>query len=74
MEKDNEKEKTDAAWTFDLIREVGDTLVPRLKLPVDLPELQSSNKCPMLDLQVWMDKEATARSGTPSIKSQAPPH
>ena len=50
MEIDKREGKSDAAWTFSLIREIGDTLIPGLKLTVDLPELHQSGRCPMLDL------------------------
>ena len=56
METDKSKGKTDAARTFDLIREIGDTLILGLKLTVDLPELHQSGRCPMLDIQVWMEE------------------
>ena len=53
---DRKEGKTDAARTFELIREVGDKLIPGLKLTVDLPEFHNSGRCPMLDIQVWMEK------------------
>ena len=42
---------------MDLIKEVGDTLVPGLRLTVDLPELHKSGKVPMLDIQVWLEQD-----------------
>merc|ERR1711867_429748 len=57
MDLDNEGGKTDTLRTMELIREVGNTLVPGLKLTIDLPELHPNGKCPMLDIQVW--KEVT---------------
>ena len=56
LEADKREGKTDAARMFDMIREIGDTLIPGLKLTVDLPELHQSGRCPMLDIQVWMEE------------------
>ena len=56
MYKDIEEAKSNSARTFGLIREVCNTLVPGLRLTVDLPEMHTSGKCPMLDLQVWVEE------------------
>ena len=53
MDLDNEEGKTDTLRTMELIREVGNTLVPGLKLTIDLPEFHPNGKCPMLNIQVW---------------------
>ena len=56
MDRDEIETKSDSKRTLALIREVGDMLVPGLKSTVDLPELYSSGKCPMLNLQVWIEE------------------
>ena len=50
MEEYEREDKSDSARMFSLIREVGNTLVPGLRLMVNLPEMHRSGKCPMLDL------------------------
>ena len=57
MDMDEREDKSDTVRMFNLIREVGNTLVPGLKLTADLPEFHDSGKCPMLDLQVWIHSE-----------------
>ena len=42
---------------MDLIKEVRDSLVPGLRLTVDLPELHKTGKVPMLDIQVWLEQD-----------------
>ena len=41
---------------MELVREIGNTLVPGLKLTLDLPEFHPTGKVPMLDIQVWIEK------------------
>ena len=62
LDRDVKEDKLDAARTFELIREIRNTLVPGLRLTVDLPEMHASGKCsmlgkcPMFDLQVWIEQ------------------
>ena len=38
-----------------MIKEVADKLISGIKFTVDLPETNRSGRCPMLDLEVWLD-------------------
>ena len=53
---DNQEGKSDTLRTMELLRQVGNTLVPGLKLTIDLPELHDDGKCPMLDIKVWKEE------------------
>ena len=55
LDVDNQEGKTDTLRTMELIRQVGNTLLPGLKLTIELPELHPESKCPMLDIQVWKE-------------------
>ena len=55
LAKDIAEGKTDSLRTIELVKEIGDCLVPGLRLTFDLPELHPSGKCPMLDIQVWVE-------------------
>ena len=57
MEKDERESKSDSLRTMELVREVGNSLVPGLKLTLDIPEFHQTGKVPMLDIQVWVDQE-----------------
>ena len=57
MDRDCKEGRTDSTRTFDLIKEIGNRLVPGLSLTVDLPELHASGKCPMLDPSVWIENK-----------------
>ena len=52
---DNQEGKSDTLRTMELIWQVGNTLVPGLKLTIDLTELPDDGKCPMLDIKVWKE-------------------
>ena len=54
--EDEGNKTSDADRTMELVREVGDKLVPGLKLTKDLPEYHPNGKCPMLDIQVWLEE------------------
>ena len=43
--------------TMTLIKELGDKLVPGVKLTIDIPEFYNISKCPILDIQVWMEED-----------------
>ena len=55
LDVDNQEGKNDTLRTMELIRQVGNTLVPCLKLTIDLPEFHTDGKCPMQDIQVWKE-------------------
>ena len=55
-EEDLQEGKTPEESTMQKILWVGDGLVPGIKLTMDCPQYHSYGKCPMLDLQVWVDK------------------
>ena len=55
-ERDLAEGKSPQRLTMEKIRWVGNRLVPGIKLTMDLPELHDNGKCPMLDLQVWVDQ------------------
>ena len=55
--QDQEQGLSDTERTLELIREVGDNLVPGLKLTKDLPEYHENGKCPVLDIQVWLEEK-----------------
>ena len=50
------EEKSIQRLTMEKILWVGNRLVPGIKLTMDLAELHTNGKCPMLDLQVWVDE------------------
>ena len=50
LDVDNQEGKTDILRTMELIRQVGNILVPGLKLTIDLPEFHPDSRCPMLDI------------------------
>ena len=54
LNQDQQQGLSDMERTLELIREVGDNLVPGLKLTKDLPEYHENGKCPVLDIQVWL--------------------
>ena len=43
--------------SFELVKEIGDSLVPGLKLTKDFPEYHPNGKCPILDIQVWLEEK-----------------
>ena len=53
-ELDKERGSSDEERTLELVRELCNSLVPGLRLTKDLPEYHESKKCPMLDIQVWV--------------------
>ena len=57
QQQDEESKSSASVRTMELVREVGDKLVPRLKLTKDLPEYYPNGKCPMLDIQVWLEEK-----------------
>ena len=48
--------KSDSVRMIGLVRDIGNKLVIRLKLTVDLPDFHPTGKCPMLDIQVWIEE------------------
>ena len=60
--EEEDSNRTEELATIEKIRWLGNRLVPGLKLTIDLPELHTSKKCPMLDIQVWTE---TRPSGAP---------
>ena len=52
---DREKDADDKTHTMELLVEASNTIMPGLKFTYDLPSEYESNKCPMLDLQVWSE-------------------
>ena len=65
--QDIEGGKTDETRTMELMVEIGDTLIKGIKLTYDLPELNDSGKCPVLDTVMWKETntegKATVRHG-----------
>ena len=59
-EQDRKSEETPEARTMRLLQEVSNHLVEGLKFTVDLPENHQNQKCPMLDVQVWLEKVGEA--------------
>ena len=53
--KDLSEGKSPQQLTMEKILWLGDRLVPGIKLTMDLPSFHDNGKCPMLDLQVWVD-------------------
>ena len=40
---------------MELVRQLADKLVPRLRFTKDIPSYHTNEKCPMLDVQVWLE-------------------
>ena len=55
-EENHEPPVSDELRTMSLIREAADEVIPWLSFTLDVPELHASNKVPMLDIEVWVDK------------------
>ena len=55
QEKDIGEGKSPQQLTMEKILWIGNRMVPGIKLTMDLPEFYPNGKCPMLDLQVWVD-------------------
>ena len=51
--EDKDSGKSGQEWMMERLQEVANCLVEGVKFIVDLPEKNSSEMCPMLDLQVW---------------------
>ena len=51
--EEEDRERSAEQATLEKLRWLGDRMVPGLKLTQDLPEYHTSEKCPMLDFQVW---------------------
>ena len=54
---DEQSGPSDSKRTMDLVKDIGDTLAPGLRLTADLPEYHPNRKCPMLDIQVWVEEK-----------------
>ena len=53
--KDDTEDVSDEERTMELVRELADTLVPGLRFTKDIPGYHTNGKCPMLDVQVWLE-------------------
>ena len=42
--------------TFEIVREVGDSVDPMIQLTVDYPSNHPNNRVPILDLEVWIER------------------
>ena len=53
MEEDTEDGRTDIKRTMNLMVEEASKILLGIKFTADLPELNDSGRCPVLDLEVW---------------------
>ena len=51
-----EEEVADDRRTFEMLREIADTIDPIIQLTVDYPSNHTSGRVPILDLEVWMER------------------
>ena len=52
-----DSEKPADERTFEAIRNVGNTVDPMIQLTVDYPSKNANKRVPILDLEVWMDRD-----------------
>ena len=43
--------------TFNVIREVGDSIEDMIELTADVPSDNANNRVPILDLEVWVERD-----------------
>ena len=49
--------------TYEVIRQIGESIHPNIKLEIDVPSNYEDKKLPILDLKVWIDKVRTENGG-----------
>ena len=54
--KDNESSMSEEKKTFEIIHEAANNIQEYLKFTVDVPENHVSGRCPMLDLETWIEE------------------
>jgi len=57
--EDEEKMKDER--TMDLIKQVGNSIHPSIKLEVEYPSKYVDNKMPILDMKVWIEENSGKR-------------